>query len=152
MTAEELRAAWEAWADAFLKLPQVEMSEHHTKAFLACYMSDQSKGSVVTEAIRGNFPYQVLDKRMAYIGLKATDNVKAFISSLACNVGTVVMYAYALKYLAQKRGVEVLTMEDIVQGFPFGFPDQDSLQKQWGAQKGFALGQEFDNLLDVVPL
>lgn len=85
----------------------------------------------------------MIEKRAEYIGLEVSDQAKVFLMFETKSPGTAVMYLYALR-----SKFTSVTMNDLANVFPNGFPTEDTLEKMWDKQKGYTYNDSVDNYLD----
>jgi hypothetical protein len=62
--------------------------------------------------------------------------------------GRVVMWAFTLNRMQLKAPESVLTIAELANEFPMGFPTEEACKECWSAQKGENLGEKFDNGFD----
>jgi hypothetical protein len=131
----DLHKLYEGWAEEFLKCKGVPMSETLSKAFISLTMREMQTVSEDIPEIHEQLGYKILDSRATAIGLELTQNVKYLLTMLCDRPGTIVMYAYALRYAQVSRELEKITMQQIANLFPMGFLNNDDLHTMWDLQK-----------------
>jgi hypothetical protein len=81
------------------------------------------------------FQYKIEDHRLIL-----------FLSLMAQSPGNAVMYLWYLQYWSKKNGfVYSITLENLCELFPMGFPSLDDMSKIWDSQK---VHLKPDNLVD----
>ena len=73
--------------------------------------------------------------------------VPTFLSSISKTPGEAVMWAYTLYKLWLEIGVPI-TMVELTNKFPQGFPSESAMEEIWNSQKGRSNGIDVDNMLD----
>jgi hypothetical protein len=90
-------------------------------------------------------------------GRLVTDGPVEISLGLACfvllglaagNPGQIVMWAFALNRLHWRLRRRI-TMSDLADAFPIGFPSNEACNKMWNAQKGHLVGLRIDNRLNL---
>lgn len=101
---------------------------------------------------------KIMESRITALGYEADDTFLVFMSTMIDTPGTAVMYAHYMAYRAGKAGLKRITLKFLCEScFPFGFPNDDGLQKAWDAQKSYNKEEFKDmnihagNLLDHMP-
>lgn len=144
MTKEESTVKFEEWCAEFGEAEVEPMSENLSKAFMVVTMAEMHNGDV--PSLEKSFIYQILDKRAEFIGLKLNKYAKVLLALLADRPGTIVMYLYYLKRY-QMTIDSAITIGQIANIFPFGFPTEQALNKLWDSQK-----VQGGNLLDTIQM
>ena len=126
------------WAEEFFSQKQHPMSDQESRLMIAATMGGVGSTS---DEVKALFQYQLGAKRAELMGLAFQDNAMAFLSLMCETPGAIVMYLSAFR----AKGIPV-TMSEIVNQFPMGFPSKESLSQMWGKQKG----QTVDNELDAI--
>lgn len=113
------------------------MSEDMTRMFVLMSMMESTLDvEPLPSDITESFKFQVIKKRLEVTYGKpiATDSVIGTLAYQSDRVGVAVLYAAAIAaiYLKVKH---VVTMDDLVEYFPMGFPVEEELHKIWIAQK-----------------
>lgn len=90
--------------------------------------------------------YQILSKRLDYHKIPYDPAAAFWLASCSDRPGTAVLYATVLAALADKAGGKAASIDDVVNAFPMGVPDEPALQKVWESQKRY--GHIPDNWLD----
>lgn len=130
------------WSNDFFSKANEQMDENTSKIFVNLVMAEQQKDFDIP-GVEQEFIYQIIDKRAEYIGLRLSKPLKIFLSFLAGNPGSAVMYLYALRN--KMNSVNMLNFTNL---FPEGFLSQTSLSEMWDKQKGYVCGENIDNCLD----
>lgn len=95
--------------------------------------------------------YRIIKGRLEAEGGEATASALAFLSGLCDGIpGRMVMWAYTLYRIHRKTG-ETVSLKDVCDFFPEGFPTESEHQKAWDEQKGANRGLECGNILDTYP-
>lgn len=141
-------AAWNTWCDAFLKAKTIPMSRDQSEIFISLLMMEKA-GTPIPEGAMAGFQYQVALKRKTALNLDITPHALMMICVLAGSVGDVVMYVTALTRYYHKHP-QTIDTGVLANAFPMGFLPEVELHRLWDEQKGFHLGQRFDNLLDRI--
>lgn len=93
------------------------------------------EGKPLPDAFKEGFPFRVMRARALYYDIEFDDYAVAFLAYCgARNVAEAVMYTTVLQalYLKLKRRV---TLTDVVDVFPYGFPVESETHRLWDAQK-----------------
>lgn len=130
----------------FEKLEQYPMDNEIENIFLFLLMADPDK-KLNTEK---PFLYKVIEKRVQYCFNYAINDARLImiLCILAVSPGCAVMYLTYLQYYCKNKSKKTLTIEDLGNIFPRGFPCEDDLHKLWDAQKVKPNRGGSDNLLD----
>jgi hypothetical protein len=124
------------WADEYLAGEQIPMSEELSHAFLSIHMLKlQDKG--LPTSLMESFMFQVIHKRAVFLGLKPNQYAVALIACICSSPGSAVSYA-----------AKELTLENITNIFPMGYPSDAFMSYMWDKQKGQHFNLSYDNLLD----
>ena len=142
-------SAWATWCDMFLKAPTVPMTHDQAHIFMSVMFMEKDK-AIVPPELEKDFFFQVATKRADFLGLKINPYTVAMFCMLAGSVGDVVMFITAMARYAQLHGNCEVTTNELANAFPMGYPTPETRHTLWDAQKGFAMGQKFDNLIDRV--
>jgi hypothetical protein len=133
---------WQEWCDAFLSCRKSEMTQQQATAFLKLTMLEhldkEGKAGKHIEADLADIrEWRIFKDRCDSLGVRATFQLLAFLLFFSKNVGTVVMWAHALRRLQQRLNKpELLTITDLSMGpFAMGFPDEAELHRLWNLQK-----------------
>jgi len=129
----------QAWSNEFFQQPTQPMSKEMSEIFLRMMFMEQEQQKVKIPQIQSQFLYQIIDKRANYIGLELSEPAKIFLMFETKSPGTAVMYLYALR-----SKFTSVTMGNIADMFPMGFPTEPTLHKIWEKQKD----PKGDNYLD----
>lgn len=132
---EEVQQMYREWAEEFFKFKASRMTDDQTQVFVMGTIREASGQDIPEDRLRGVFPYAVFKSRAEFAGLKTTQSVRVFITTLAKGPGDLVMYVYALKWKADKEGVTTVSMNELANWFPLGFPSDEQLHTAWDAQK-----------------
>ena len=124
------------WADEFFSQKQHPMSDQESRLMIAATMGGVGSTS---DEVKALFQYQLGAKRAEVMGLAFQDNAMAFLSLMCETPGAIVMYLSAFR----AKGIPV-TMSEIVNQFPMGFPSKESLSQMWDKQKGETVDNELD--------
>jgi hypothetical protein len=100
------------------------------------------------------FSGQVFKKRLDFYGnVNVTLGVALVVITLCQgSPGNLVMYAFTLARLAKQNNKDLITIDDIANAFPVGFPNERGLREIWDAQKGGNWNEKVDNLIDLIEL
>lgn len=134
---------FETWAKEFFEQPVMPMNEQISAMFFNMTVMENQQRKLNIPEIQNQFLYQLIEKRAEYIGLELSDQAKVFLMFETKSPGTAVMYLYALR-----SKFTSVTMNDLANVFPEGFPTEDTLEKMWDKQKGYTYGAKVDNYLD----
>ena len=147
-TEFHLTGTWNSWGDAFLSAKTVPMTSDQSRILISLVMMEQSNTSMPKEITEG-FEYKVGLKRKEALGLDINPYALVMLCTIANSVGEVVMYITALTRRYHLTGKAIDTLE-LAKAFPIGFLTANEMKRLWDAQKGFNLGEKFDNLIDQV--
>ena len=113
-----------------------EMTKGESETFLMCSMSEQQNGPGLPEGKEEPqfASYQILSNRLEWAQVEVSFWVKLFLSTLCSSPGNCVLYAYACADIYHRQGRSV-TMTELANAFPMGFPTDKALQDCWEAQK-----------------
>ena len=114
------------------------------------FINDLTPQNCTMEMLRGDlkgiFPFQVIDKRAEFLKLKISGMVMLFLLDNFTSPSVAVMWVSFLRYIQEKNNLELVTMRDIFEYFPNGFPTNAGLDQKWDAQKN----NRGDNMLDEI--
>lgn len=128
--------------------PQHPMTEAFTALFIHLMLAKSETIKIMTEEIREEFLFKVMEKRLNALNIQVTPTLKILIMMLAENPATVVLYVHALYVMTQERGPGVrLNSDDFCKKFANGFPDTTTLHLAWDSQKD----ECGINILDTMP-
>lgn len=130
------------WANEFISKAKEPMNKQMSHIFLQMMMAE-GENNFSLEQLKGEFMYQIIDKRAEYIGLQLSEPVKVFLMFMTRSPGTAVMYLYALRTKVKKAN-----MQNLAEIFPMGYLNELDLETMWDKQKGFACEEKIDNCLD----
>ena len=116
------------WCQQFKEAPTVPMDNELTQLMMAVML-----GNLNREALEDMFIYKVVSARAPAIGLTLDPKLVDFLTVLCKSPGDSTMYLSLLRQ-EQAEGKEA-NIENFVEMFPWGFPDQQSLSVLWDAQK-----------------
>lgn len=135
------------------------MSKEETKAMISLLMTGDSEpvsGAKLLATLREHYPEaaEIFEVKVMVSRLESTDQLYRPECVMMCvvltdRVGDAVQWAYYLYEETRLRGP--LTLHDMVNDFPMGFPTRDGYQAAWDAQKGYLQDPpipKIDNLLD----
>jgi len=127
------------WCDQFKSLETIPMDEQLSRVMLAVMLEQVNR-----EAIEDIFVYKMIQSRADAIGLELEQKLQDFLSVLCTTPGEAVMYLSLLRQ-EQSEGKKA-NMENFVDIFPTGFPNNHALGELWDAQKqaGAPLGNALD--------
>lgn len=141
MTKQEHLAQW---LDKAKKAKQVPMSPETTGVFLQV-MTASIQHIPLPAEVEQNTMCRIINARAKAYGYTIDPYGLVIMAEVSGgSPGNAVMYT---AYLAS-RGLKVVTPSDIVDVFPFGFWDQETLHSLWDAQKVLYVDYPTDNLLD----
>jgi hypothetical protein len=109
------------------------------------------------EMMNNDIMYRMLVNRLEVFSPDTTVSTTALalVSTIAGKPGILVMWAYTLHLIARKFPTpRVLTIADITQMFPTGFPTSSEYKRIWDSQKAATLGSnllDFRETWDAVP-
>lgn len=132
----------QSWANEFIAKAKEPMSKQMSQIFLQMMMAE-GENNFSLEQLKGEFMYQIIDKRSEYIGLQLSEPMKVFLMFMTRSPGTAVMYLYALRTKVKKAN-----MQNFAEVFPMGYLSETDLEEMWDKQKGFACEEKIDNCLD----
>jgi hypothetical protein len=76
--------------------------------------------------------------RLAVANVAVTPAALVVLASWSKSPGDLVLWAYACLCLAQRRGLDLVTLQDLgFHAFPMGVPTDDAKTRIWNAQKHF---------------
>lgn len=135
------------WADNFLNQPTTPLNDKDSRFFMLLVMEEQKENSALTHADFAQDPFlQLVSKRAEHLGLHLSAPATLFLAHITRgNPGNAVMYLSTIR----SRFSEV-SMTNLAQLFPKGWPNEDALSKMWDEQKGFKHGEKVDNCLDFL--
>lgn len=147
MSKEDYVVVHKKWAEKFLKSKTEPMSQKDAELFMACSMSED-RVDFPPEEVKNTLQYKILSSRVTNLGLSMSPAVLTYLAATQKAIGTLVMYANALRYWQHVHGESVLDMDAFVTIFPWGFLSEKELEKAWYAQK--MQGAPNGNMLDLV--
>lgn len=125
------------------------MNKDQTNIMLQLIFSDMDKEvefSAENAELFG-FSAKVMHERLKMSGTKVTFPCATMAVSLCQSVGDVVLWAYTLNRMFAKKK-SIITISDLCQYFPMGFPTKEEMDKIWNAQKGYNNNVKVDNIID----
>jgi len=145
---------WSEWCNQFhLALEKADnpLYDEASIAFLGMSIIEQTGGGV-TDDIKNNLDFQIMQKRAHRFDLKISDAAIAVVASMACNRAGAVMYTHYLKWMqVNGKASAIITVELLAPLFPAGFMTESQLFIQWNRQKFVPdPGNINDNMLDTV--
>ena len=150
-TKEEALAAWADWYKTFMGSKTQPMTKDVSMIFIGSMMLELQGQVQKDPELSTFFVYKLLDKRAEFCGLDISEPAKEVLCAISGNPGTVVMYLYALRYWQLTNYNKQITLAQLAEIFPIGFPTEDALHTAWDAQK-VADGRGIKiNLLDSLP-
>lgn len=137
------------FCEPFERLQQHPMTEDNTKFFMSLLMSKDDEVRNEIPKIVNFWSFKAMEKRLEVCHKYTLDNrSKIFIFVLTDGtIGQMVMYITYLQYVAKKRNWRSISIEQLADIFPMGFPSKEDLSKLWDSQKVENVGGS-DNLLD----
>ncbi len=132
------------------------MSREETATFVRCCAIDtnatDATAAETTKLFRTPLPFAlaILLKRIEVHApeLPLRGGVVMCLACMCDNPAKAVMWAFYLVKRTRALGHSV-TMHDLAQDFPYGFPADDAMSTLWDDQKGYKHGLRNDNLLDT---
>ena len=138
----------------FSKLPVRPMTKEESEIFLRLIMIENDGSMPNLEETGDELPFSMkLIKRLlkSRFTFGMTEPLQLMMSQTSRSAGNVVMYLTYLQYQAKKLDKRTLSIEDLANIFPMGFPTDAVLTDIWDSQK-VKRSQEnpngSDNLLD----
>jgi len=113
------------------------MTEEESRMFMSITMMDMQGIPPEAEKLTKEAPIcLIIDSRLEMAGVRTTVAVLLWMD-IVCdgNPGNAVMWAYTLCHIAEKRGHNTVTWDDLIMSFPNGFPVERTLRQCWEAQK-----------------
>lgn len=93
------------------------------------------------------FLYQLIEKRVkACFSYTIEDKLILFLCFIAKSPGAAVMYLWYLQMVSRDRGIKHMTLSELCNIFPIGFPSDKALHSVWNSQKVSWRGS--DNMVD----
>lgn len=114
------------WVDMFVKAAKRPMSEEEMLVMMAATLDPEW----MPEGVQEDFMYQVISKRAEAMGLNPEPACVLFLSLLLTKPGESSMYCSVFL----NRGLD-LTMKNLTDLFPDGFPTDAELSELWNLQK-----------------
>ena len=143
----------EHFCKPFHKLPVREMTEDEQEIMVKVMFAENAgKGDELLNVPKEEIPTSVEFLRKSLKGrftFEMNDAATLMIAQVIKSFGEGVMYLTYLQYRAKEWGKKKLTINDLAQIFPMGFPTDSALRDIWDMQKvkREKSGQS-DNLLD----
>ena len=122
----------------FSKLPVIPMTLETTELFMRLIMIEKDGSMPNLEETGDELPFSVkliknsLRNRFSF-GM--TEPLQLMLAQLSGSAGNVIMYLTYLQYQAKKLDKRELSIEDLANIFPLGFPTDSALQDIWDSQK-----------------
>ena len=134
--------------ESLLTVKKRNMKPEEVEVFIFISMAYLG-GENISEEIKENFIFNVLNKRLIYFKVPVDDWLKVFISALCDSPGKAVMWAYALYQMHKKiqRELNVHDFSDI-HYFGMGLPEESEYKRIWDLQKVKPDYPKSDNALD----
>ncbi|MBO9492105.1 hypothetical protein J7384_17215 [Endozoicomonas sp. G2_1] len=131
-----------------------KMSDEQTQILLRLMLADSKSNELqaVYEKIKNSSVlHSALDNRLKWIGIKdkVDKRVEILLGFISPSLGAITLWCYALYKLTKKYSH--ITLNQLCEEFPWGFPSEQQYAEYWDMQKGFAnkdLGLDCDNVLD----
>jgi len=123
------------------------MDEEQSKVMMSLIIGEMQGIELGEDIIGQDNGCRIIKSRLDRAGVKYSLACLIFCSFLCDSPGKAVMWAYTLFKMYQKEQEEI-TLNKLVESFPWGFPTDDSQRECWDAQKGYKLGIKVDNVLD----
>lgn len=128
------------------------MTEEQSRDFVMCFLEENQDKKMSEEAmskLENDFSYKLMSKRLKMAKVPVSIWALLFLTTLCNSPGKLVMYAYVCCIIFKKNGRGV-TIQDLAEEFPVGFPTEDATRECWDSQKGLEHGiKNVDNLLDT---
>lgn len=134
------------------------MTSDESETFVNVYFMDREAKAEPIEQLAekmqqaGSMPFgvELMMKRLAVFApsLAVREPVLLFLVSISDSPGQVVMWAFYLVRRTRQLG-RAISIDDIAQDFPLGFPTTDAMSELWDEQKG-APATRIDNRLDQI--
>lgn len=117
------------------KLRPMTEIEFGTMFTLMQNKADSSEG-MLAELRQKSFIFQIIESRSKNLGISADPSVLIMLALICTTPGTASLYVHALWHEQQRVARDrPLNIEDFCMMFADGFPDEDSLEDAWSAQK-----------------
>ena len=124
------------------------MTEHEFESLLTVSVF-YHRGKNVSEEMKGNFIYQIMDKRIKHFKIPVNDWLIVFISCIIDNPAKAVMWVYTLKQMYKQLQREInLTDFCELRYFGLGIPEEEEYKRIWDLQKVKPDYPKSDNALD----
>ncbi len=126
------------------KAKQHQMTKDVSEMFISFTMMDKSSIDIDNNMDRdmvndkgGKFWVYVALKKRVEACLTAKFNVKVlvFLMFLYESIGTCILMAYYMQYRATKRKLSEISIREMAEMFPNGFPSREDLHKIWDDSK-----------------
>lgn len=126
------------------------MTPEQTETYITCLTAEKTHGEdPIPEDFDGSQIHNIMAKRIKSSGADVSRWVIALLATL-CNgrQGNAVLWAYACKQMHDKTRKKI-TMTELANFFPMGFPTEEAMHACWDSQKGYNMGlKNVDNYLD----
>jgi hypothetical protein len=132
----------------------VPMTQEESEMFVTLCMNEIHPSGKPWPPIDDSAPavLRIMQSRLEWAGIESAINhpLKLFIACISDRPGVVVMWAYTLAHMLEKKNDPsvILKISDLAAQFPMGFPNEDAKNECWDAQKGHAHNVPGDNLMD----
>jgi hypothetical protein len=129
----------------------VPMTEDQSRMFLVATINEENDPAGPEDCPEEHLPkqYLIIESRLAIAGFadKCSFWVKMFLGSLCDTPGSCVIWAYALCDMIERSGLDMFTMSNLTQYFPYGFPSESCMGECWDYQKNPSSpgGNMYDN-------
>lgn len=103
-------------------------------------LSDGFKKAIEKDPVKEEdkfFLYKVIEKRVKHVysyDIK-DERLILFLCEISQTPGKAVLYLTMLQYFSKFKGINEFTLNNFIELFPHGFPDDESLKNVWDAQK-----------------
>lgn len=133
---------------------RIPMTEDQSLLFAECVLAEANKPDFLfTEkqaALLGPIG-EIFYHRLQVAGpVEITMPLALFLCFMSDGIpGEAVMWAYTMNRMYLRKGsLSMLTIGDLSNAFPWGFPDENERHRLWDAQKGHEHGENCDNMVD----
>jgi|TARA_R110000787_G_scaffold11722_1_gene38394 hypothetical protein len=122
----------------FSQLPVTPMTLETTELFMRLIMIEKDGSMPNLEETGDELPFAMkliksfLKNRFTF---RMTEPLQLIMAQISGSAGNVVMYLTYLQYKAKRLDKRTLSIEDLANIFPFGFPTDAVLQDIWDSQK-----------------
>lgn len=125
------------------------MNNQQFQNFLNAAFMEQENADLFSleDAKKFGFFAEVMQKRLEFSGTNATFPCAIFVLTLCNKVSDVVLWSYTLNRMFKKFKKNI-TLQELANCFPCGFPIEEEVNKIWDAQKGYNYDLKIDNIID----